>query len=157
VSENGIKIITTNRKARHEYHIHDTLEAGLVLTGTEIKSIRAGHVSIQEAYVTHRNGEMWLVGMHIAPYEPADRENHDVLRPRKLLMHAREIARWADDVQQKGFTIVPLRIYLRRGRAKVEIALVRGKKLYDKRQTLAKKDSQRRMDRALSDHRKGRR
>jgi SsrA-binding protein len=157
VSEDGIKVITRNRKARHEYHIHDTLEAGLVLTGTEIKSIRAGHVSIQEAYVNYHGGEMWLLGMHIAPYDPADKENHDVLRPRKLLMHAREINRWADSLQQKGFTIVPLQLYLRRGRAKVEIALARGKKLYDKRQALARKESQRRMDRALSDHRKGRR
>jgi SsrA-binding protein len=155
VSENGIKVIATNRKARHEYHIHDTLEAGLVLTGTEIKSIRAGQVSIQEAYVTYHEGEMWLLGMHIAPYEPADRENHEVRRPRKLLMHARQIARWGDRTQQKGFTIVPLRLYLRRGRAKVEIALARGKKLYDKRQSLARKESERRMDRALSDHRKG--
>ena len=157
MSEDGIKVITTNRKARHEYHIHDTLEAGLVLTGTEIKSIRAGHVSIQEAYVTYHEGEMWLLGMHIAPYDPADRENHEVRRPRKLLLHAREIDRWADRSQQKGFTIIPLRVYIKRGRAKVEIALARGKKLYDKRQALARKDSERRIDRALSDHRKGRR
>ncbi len=153
--EEGIKVISTNRKARHDYHIEDTLEAGLVLTGTEIKSIRAGHVSLREAYVTPHEDEMWVINMHIAPYEPAHRENHEPRRPRKLLMHRREIDRWTDRAQQRGYTIVPLRLYLRRGRAKLEIGLARGKKLYDKRQAIAKRESQRRIDRALRDHEKG--
>ncbi|HEC21813.1 MAG TPA: SsrA-binding protein SmpB [Chloroflexi bacterium] len=152
-----IKVIATNRKARHEYHIHDTLEAGLVLTGTEIKSIRAGHVSIQEAFVIHRDGEMWVINMYIAPYDPAHHANHEPRRPRKLLMHKHEIARWADRAQQRGYTIIPLRLYLRRGRAKLEIALARGKKLHDKRAALAERDAQRRISQALSERRKGRR
>lgn len=156
MSEEKIKVIATNRKARYEYLVEDTLEAGLVLVGTEIKSIRAGQVSLQEAYVSHINGEMWVLGMHIAPYQPAHLDNHEPRRPRKLLMHRREINRWADRVQQKGYTIVPLRLYLRHGRAKLEIALVKGKKLYDKRQAIAKRESKRRIDRALSEHRKGR-
>ena len=155
MGEEKIKVIATNRKARFEYIIEDTLEVGLVLVGTEIKSIRAGQVSLQEAYVTHIDGEMWLLGMYIAPYQPAHLENHEPRRPRKLLMHRREINKWADRSQQKGYTIVPLRLYLRRGRAKMEIALVKGKKLYDKRQSIAKRESKRRIDRALSEHRKG--
>lgn len=157
MSKDHIKVIATNRKARHNYFIEDTLEAGLVLTGTEIKSIRAGHVSLQEAYVTYRDGEMWVMSMHIAPYDPAHRENHDPLRPRKLLMHKREILRWYDNVRQKGYTIIPLQLYLRRGRAKLEIGLAKGKRQYDKRQTLAKKDAQRRIDRALGEQKRGRR
>ncbi|MBN1312491.1 MAG: SsrA-binding protein SmpB [Anaerolineae bacterium] len=157
MSEENVKVIVTNRKARHEYHIEDTLEAGIVLTGTEIKSIRAGRASLQEAYVTVQDEEMWILGMHIATYNPAHRENHDPVRPRKLLMHDYEIKRWADRAQQRGYTIVPLRLYLRRGRAKLEIALAKGKKLYDKRETLAKRDAQRRIDRELSKHQSGRR
>lgn len=156
MSEDNVKVIVTNRKARHEYHIEDTLEAGLVLTGTEIKSIRAGRASLQEAYVAVQNEEMWLLGMHVSTYDPAHRQNHEPLRPRKLLMHAHEIARWIDRVQQRGYTIVPLRLYLKRGRAKVEIGLGKGKKLYDKRDALAKRDTQRRIDRDLSDHQRGR-
>lgn len=152
--EEHVKVVTTNRRARHEYHIEETLEAGLVLTGTEIKSIRAGHVSIQEAYVAHRDGEMWVLNMHIAQYDPAHRDNHDPLRARKLLMNRREIGRWADAAQQKGYTIVPLRLYLRRGRAKLEIGLARGKKLYDKRQAIAERDSERRIRRVLKDNRR---
>lgn len=156
MKEDGIKVIATNRKARHNYHINNTLEAGIVLTGTEIKSIRAGRISLQEAYVAHRDGEMWVLGMHIAAYEPASRENHNPVRPRKLLMHRREINRWADAVQQKGHTIIPLRLYLKRGRAKLEIGLAKGKRQYDKRQDIAKRDAQRRIDRALSDRKRGR-
>lgn len=157
MAEESVKVVATNRKARHEYHIEDTLEVGLVLRGTEIKSIRAGRVSLQEAFVTHQEGEMWVLNMHISPYDPAHRQNHEPLRPRKLLMHRREIRRWSELAQQRGYTIVPLRLYLRRGRAKLEIALARGKKLYDKRETLARRDDQRRIERALSDHRRGRR
>ncbi len=156
MKEDGIKVVATNRKARHDYHIGDKLEVGLVLTGTEIKSIRAGRTSLQEAYVTHRDGEMWVIGMHIAAYEPASRENHNPTRPRKLLMHRREINRWTDSVQQKGHTIIPLRLYLKRGRAKLEIGLAKGKRQYDKRQDIAKRDAQRRIDRALSDRRRQR-
>lgn len=152
MAEDNVKIITRNRKARHEYHIEETLEAGLVLTGTEIKSIRAGHVSIQEAFVQERNGEMWVINMHIAQYDPAHRENHDPLRPRKLLMHRREIENWAADAQQKGYTIIPLELYLRRGRAKLRIGLAKGKKLYDKRRDIAERDAERRVRRELSRH-----
>jgi SsrA-binding protein len=156
MDEESIKVIATNRKARHEYHIEDTLEAGLVLTGTEIKSIRARNVSLQEAFVTYRDGEMWVLNMHIAPYDPAHQANHEPRRARKLLMHRREISRWADRVQQRGYTIIPLRLYLRRGRAKLEIGLGRGKKLYDKREAIAKRDADRRIDRALRERQRKR-
>jgi SsrA-binding protein len=150
-----VRNVTTNRKARHEYHIEETLEAGMVLTGTEIKSIRAGHASIQEAYVVERGGELWVIGMHISPYDPAHRENHDPTRPRKLLMHRREINNWADAVQRRGYTIVPLRLYLRDGYAKLEIGMAKGKKLYDKRQDIAARDAERRMERAVGRRRRG--
>lgn len=156
-AQEGIKVIATNRKAHHEYHIEDSLEVGLVLAGPEIKSIRAGNVSLQESYVVCDNGEMWVLNLYIAPYDPAHRQNHESRRPRKLLMHRREIAKWSDRVQQKGYTIVPLRLYLRKSRAKLEIGLAKGKKLYDKRQTLARKDAQRGIDRALADRQRGRR
>lgn len=155
MAQDNVKVIARNRKARHEYHIEDTLEAGLVLTGSEIKSIRAGHVSIQEAFVQPRDGEMWVINMHIAQYDPAHRENHDPLRPRKLLMHRREIDSWAADAQAKGYTIVPLELYLKRGRAKLLIGLARGKKLYDKRQDIAERDAERRMRREISRRTRG--
>jgi SsrA-binding protein len=150
-----VKIIATNRKARHEYFIEETLEAGIVLTGTEIKSIRAGHVSIQEAYVTERQGELWVLNMHISQYDPAHRDNHDPLRPRKLLMHRREIDRWSADVQRKGYTIVVLRVYLSRGRAKIEIGLAKGKRQHDKRQTIAAREADRKIRRTLREQSKG--
>nr|MBN1228457.1 SsrA-binding protein SmpB [Anaerolineae bacterium] len=152
--ESNIKIITTNRKARHNYHIEDTLEAGLVLTGTEIKSVREHRVSIQEAYVTRINDELWVQNMHIAAYDPA-RENHDPLRPRKLLMKRHEINRWGDRVQQKGYTIVPLQLYLKKGYAKLEIGLAKGKRQYDKREAIAKREAERRIRRTLRDQSKG--
>ncbi|HFD40007.1 MAG TPA: SsrA-binding protein SmpB [Anaerolineae bacterium] len=147
----SIKVIATNRKARHQYQFYDTYEAGLVLRGSEIKSIRAGRVSLQEGFVIFEGGEAWLVNVHIAPYDPASRQNHDPRRRRKLLLHRREIDRLAGRVQEKGFTVVPTKLYLKGGRAKVEIALVRGKKQYDKRQTLAKRDSKRRIERAIKE------
>jgi len=147
----GIKIIATNRKARHQYQFHDTFEAGLVLLGTEIKSIRAGQVSLQEGFVTFEGGEAWLVNVHIAPYDPASRQNHDPRRRRKLLLHRREIERLQSQAQEKGYTVVPTQLYLKDGRAKVEIALARGKKLYDKRQDIAKRDSKRQVERALKE------
>jgi SsrA-binding protein len=151
MSDEKIKIIATNRKARHEYIIEDTLEAGLVLLGTEIKSIRAGRANIQEAYITYRDGEMWVLGMHISAYDPAHRMNHDPLRPRKLLLHRREIARWVARSQQRGYTMIPLQLYLRRGRAKLEIALAKGKKIYDKRESIAERETKRRIEREMSE------
>jgi SsrA-binding protein len=147
----GIKVIATNRKARYQYHFHDTFEAGLVLQGSEIKSIRAGRVSLQEGFVGFEDGEAWLVNVHIAPYDPASRENHEPRRRRKLLLHRREIDRLRGRAQEKGYTVVPTRLYLKDGRAKVEIALARGKQQYDKRQTIAKRDSQRDVDRAIKE------
>lgn len=143
------KVIATNRKARHEYHIFDQYEAGLVLRGSEIKSIRAGQISIKEAYVQVNEDEAWLIDAHIAPYDQASIYNHEPRRPRKLLLHKRQIRDLYDDVRQKGVTIIPLRVYLRDGLAKVEIAVAKGKKLYDKRQTIAKRDAQREIERQL--------
>ena len=147
----GIKVIATNRKARHEYHFHDTYEAGLVLMGSEIKSIRAGRVSLQEGFVLFEGGEAWLVNVHIAQYDPASQQSHAPRRRRKLLLHRREIDRLRGRVQEKGYTVIPTKLYLKDGRAKVEIALARGKRQYDKRQTLAKRDSKRRIERALKE------
>jgi len=147
----GIKVIATNRKARYQYHFHDTYEAGLALKGSEIKSIRAGRVSLQEGFVLFEGGEAWLVNVHIAQYDPASRQNHEPRRRRKLLLHRREIDRLQGRAQEKGYTIVPTKLYLKDGRAKVEIALAKGKKLYDKRQTIAKRDSKRQVERALKE------
>ncbi|GAP18124.1 SsrA-binding protein SmpB [Levilinea saccharolytica] len=143
----GIKVIATNRKANFEYFLLEHFEAGISLQGSEIKSIRAGQVSLSEAYVRADSENVWLVGAHIAPYDPASRYNHDPVRDRRLLMHKREIRKLWDTVRQKGVTIVPVRIYLKDGRAKLEIALAKGKKLYDKRQDLAKKDMDREIER----------
>jgi len=145
----GEKTVTLNRKAGHDYHILRTLEAGLSLLGTEIKSVRSGHVSIREAYVRPHDGEMWLVGAHIAHYPPAGRANHDPTRSRRLLLHRREIGDLQREVQATGVTLVPLRIYLKDGRAKLEIALARGKKSYDKREAIAKREIERQMQRAV--------
>ena len=145
----GIKIIAKNKRATFDYILIDTFEAGLVLTGTEIKSVRANQVSLQRSYVQQRNGELWLVEAHIAPYVHGNIQNHDPVRPRKLLLHSREIGKIIDQVQQKNLTIVPTKLYLKNGRAKVEIALAQGKKKHDKRQDIAKKDDQRRVERAL--------
>jgi len=135
-----VKIVARNRKARFEYHILETFEAGLVLKGSEIKSIRAGQVSLQEAYV-HTNGkEAWLVGAHIAPYEQAGSFNHAPDRDRKLLLHQREIHELWDEVRIKGMTIIPIKMYLKEGRAKVEIGLAKGKRQYDKRESIKKRD-----------------
>lgn len=143
----GIKIIATNRRAKHEYFILDRFEAGLVLRGSEVKSIRAGQVSIAEAYVRTDGNEAWLVDAHIAPYEQASIYNHEPRRPRKLLLHRKEIDELWDAVRKKGVTIIPTKVYLKDGLAKVEIAIARGKKLYDKREAIAKKDLQRELER----------
>lgn len=141
--------LVTNRKARHEYFIEDTLEAGLVLKGTEVKSIRQGSANIQDAYISFRKEEAFIENMHISPYEQGNIFNEDPLRRRKLLLHKREIRKLHDEVQRQGVTIIPLRLYLSRGNVKVEIAVARGKKLYDKRDSIAERDSKRRIDRAM--------
>lgn len=145
----GVKVISLNRKAYHDYHIGDSLEAGLALTGTEIKSIRAGKVNIRDAYARPEAGELWLVGAHIAQYEAGGRDSHLPTRPRKLLLHRRQLQQLLRQVQQEGYTLVPVKLYLRRGLAKVELALARGKKTYDKRQALARRDAEQKMRRAI--------
>ena len=148
--QSGPRTVATNRKARHEYFIEDTFEAGIALTGTEIKSIRAGQVSLQEGFVMVRDGEAILMNVHIAHYEQGNQFNHDEKRPRKLLLHKREINRLYAQATQRNWTIVPLRVYITgRGLAKVEIALVRGKQLHDKRQTIAQRDSDREIRRMV--------
>lgn len=145
----GEKTITVNRKVRHDYHILRTVEAGLSLLGTEIKSIREGRASIREAYVRPDEREMWLVGAHVAHYAPAASTNHEPTRRRRLLLHKRQIRELTRAVQSEGVTIVPLRLYLKAGRAKLEIAVARGKKRYDKRAAIAKRDAERQMERAV--------
>jgi len=141
------KVVATNRKAKHEYFLLETYEAGLVLKGSEIKSIRAGQISLAQAYVSRDGREIWLVNAHIAPYSEASRFNHDPLRQRKLLLHRSEIRKLFEKVKQKGATIIPLRVYLKDGLAKIEIALAKGKKHYDKRAEIAERDAQREIDR----------
>ncbi len=138
-----VKVVATNRKARFEYFLLEKFEAGLALQGSEIKSIRAGQMSLAEAYVQVEAGQAWLIDAHIAPYIQASRYNHNPLRPRRLLLHKKEIRQLFNHVRQKGMTIVPTRVYLKGGRAKIEIALARGKKLHDKRQAIAKRDAER--------------
>jgi SsrA-binding protein len=144
-----LKVVSTNRKARHEYLILDTFEAGLVLQGSEIKSIRAGQISLAQAYVSIEGQDAWLINAHIAPYDQASYFNHDPLRPRKLLLHRAEIRKMWENVRQKGTTIIPLRVYIKGGLAKIEIAIARGKKLYDKRADIAKRDVERDLERQL--------
>ena len=145
----GTKLIAQNRKARHDYLIEDTYEAGLKLLGTEVKSCRDGKVTLTDAYATVRDGEAWLLQAHIAPYTHGNRENHDPGRPRKLLLHRNEIEKLNAAISQGGRTLVPLRVYFKHGLAKVEIAVARGKRDYDKRQTESKRDAQRQMQREL--------
>jgi SsrA-binding protein len=149
MKDSGIKVVATNRKARFDYFLEDELEAGIELKGTEIKSVRAGQVSLKEAYVQTDGKQAWLMGAHIAPYEAASHYNHDPIRPRRLLLHKRQIVRLYDKVRQGGLTIIPLRMYLKSGRAKIEIALAKGKKKYDKRQKIAERDADRRIAREL--------
>lgn len=140
----GEKILAANRKARFEYFILETYEAGVALQGTEIKSVRSGKISISESYVEIRDGkEAWLLNAHISPYDPASRYNHNPVRPRRLLLNKKEIRDLWNDVRLKGVTIIPTKVYLSHGLAKVEIGVAKGKKLYDKRQEIAKKDAQR--------------
>jgi SsrA-binding protein len=153
----GESTIALNRKARHEFTIEDTFEAGLVLTGTEIKSIRAGHVSLQEAYARIERGEAWLVGAHIAPFAGGNRLNHEAKRSRKLLLHRDEIDELLGKTKSKGLTIVPLRLFIDgRGHAKLEIGLGRGKQLHDRRREIAERDARRDLDRVMADSARGR-
>jgi len=144
-----IKVVATNRKAKHEYFLEEIFEAGISLKGSEIKSIRAGHISIKEAYVRVDDREAWLMDAHISAYAEANRFNHAPLRARQLLLHKKEIKKLRSSVQKKGLTIIPTKVYLKNGRAKVEIALARGKKLHDKRQALKKKQTDRDMKREM--------
>ena len=146
----GRKIIATNRKAKHDYFLEDRFEAGIALKGPEIKSIRAGRISLREAYVQVDGEEAWLVNAHIAPYDPASKMNHDPRRRRKLLLHKRQIHKLFDQVTQKGYTIIPTSLYLSSGIAKIEIALAKGKRKYDKRREIAKRDAEREMARSTS-------
>ena len=145
----SIRPICTNRKARHEYEIQETIEAGLALLGSEVKSLRAGGAHLNDAYVQFRDGEAYLVSAHIAPYRHANRQNHEPLRERKLLMHAREIGRLQSKVAERGLTLIPLRMYFAGARAKVELGLARGKKLHDKRADIRKREADRDMERAI--------
>ena len=147
--EQGVKVIARNRRARHDYHIEDTVEAGLVLTGTEVKSLRAGRASLTEAFAQISGDELWLHGLHIPEYAQGTWTNHDPRRTRKLLLHRKEIDRLASQVAERGFTIVPLSLYFSGGKAKVELALARGKRTYVKRHDLARRDAAREVDRAL--------
>ncbi len=146
---NDIKIITVNRRARHDYHIEETIEAGIALKGTEVKSLRQGKVNIRDSFARVENGEVFLHGMHISPYEQGNRFNHDPLRIRKLLLHKREIRRLIGKTQQDGYTLIPTRLYFVNGICKVELAVAKGKKLYDKRESAAKRDATRRARQAI--------
>lgn len=149
--QDSIKVIAKNKRATFDFELLETFEAGLALTGTEIKSIREHQVNLRLSYVQNRKGELWLVDAHISPYVHGNRDNHDPVRPRKLLLHRREINKIITQMMQKSLTLVPTRLYLKNGRAKIEIALARGKQKQDKRQDIAKRDDQRRMDRALQE------
>jgi len=145
----GEKLISDNRRARHDYHLLDRFEAGVVLSGTEVKSLREGKTSLQQAYADVREGEAWLVGVHIPEYTQGNRANHDPDRPRKLLLHRREIDRLYGQVREKGVTVVPTRLYFKDGRVKVELALAKGKELHDKRRDIAARDAKRQIEREL--------
>lgn len=152
MSSNDIKVIARNRRASHDYHLEKTFEAGVVLRGSEIKSIRANRINLQEGFVQEREGELWLMSVHISPYEQAGVYGYvDPIRPRKLLLHKKEIAQIVSRMRERGYTVVPTMVYLRRGRAKIEIALAKGKRQYDKRDDLAKRDSERQIRQALKE------
>src|ERR1700757_3761287 len=152
--EESIKVIARNKRAFHQYNVFDRLECGIALTGTEVKSLREGSASLEDAYAKIDGGEVWLLGSDIPEYAMGNRMNHKPKRPRKLLLHRREIIKFAGKASERGFTLVPLRLYFRRGRAKVELAVAHGKQLHDKRQDLKKADAQREMRRAMSQRRK---
>jgi len=145
----GSSVITLNRKAYHDYHIQESFEAGIVLKGSEIKSIRAGKVNLSDAYAKPENGELWLYNSHIASYDAASYNTHEPIRPRKLLLHRKEIDILAGKVMQKSLTLVPLKLYIKHGVAKVELGVAKGKKVYDKREAIARRDAEREIERAL--------
>ena len=153
MAPNNVKIITTNRKAYHDYQILETLEAGIVLTGTEVKSLRLGKCNLKDSYARIRNGEVWLVGMHISPYENAGYASHEPFRERKLLLHKNEIKRLWRKVQEKGITLIPLKVYFKRGMAKIELGVATGKKKYDKREEIARRDQEREIKRLEKQYR----
>ena len=153
-TKSSIKIVAENRKARHDYHIHETYEAGIALTGTEVKSLRAGKANLKDSYAHVENGEMMISQMHISPYEQGNIFNHDPMRKRKLLMHKKEILKLFGKTREKGYSLVPLKLYFTRGKAKLQIALATGKKNYDKRQDIAARDAKRDMERAMRDRQK---
>lgn len=145
----GEKLVVQNRRARHDYQVLDTFEAGIELRGTEVKSLRAGQMTLKDSYADVQQGELFLVGAHINPYEQGNIYNHDPERPRKLLMHKHEIERLSSQVAEKGLTLIPLRVYFKNGRAKVELGLCRGKQTHDKRATIRDKDAKREIERAM--------
>jgi SsrA-binding protein len=145
----GEKVVATNRKARHDYHIGERFEAGIALQGTEVKSVREGKLNLQDAYCSIEHGDVTLLNCHISPYRHGTDTNHEPLRPRRLLLHRREINKLRKAVDQKGFTVIPLRVYFKRGLAKVEIGVARGKRQFDKRTDISDRDSKRRLDRVL--------
>ena len=145
----AIKTVATNRKAYHNYHVQDSIEAGIALTGTEIKSIRAGRVSLRDAYVRPEAGELWLLNAHIARYEPGSYLSHEPTRRRKLLLHRKQIDNLTSQIQEKGITLVPLKLYIKNSIAKVEVALAKGKKLYDKRESITRRETEREIGRIM--------
>jgi SsrA-binding protein len=149
--ERGIKPVASNRKAYHDYFIEETVEAGIALVGTEVKSLRGGRITLRDSYAEFRSGELYLVGVHISPYEQGNVWNHDPMRVRKLLLHRREIERLEARVNERGYSVVPTKVYFKDGRAKIELGLARGKKLYDKRADMAERDARRDMERSLKE------
>lgn len=148
--ETGDRVVATNRKAHHDYFVDEVVEAGVVLTGTEIKSVRAGRISLRDGYAKVEDGEIWLQNTHISSYEQGNRYNHDPDRPRKLLLHRAQIRQLQRKTLEKGFTLVPLRVYLKEGLAKVELALARGRKSYDKREAVAEREADREIEREMA-------
>ncbi len=151
----AIKIATENRKARHDYFIHETYEAGMELVGTEVKSLRAGKANLRDSFAQIKNGEMFIIHMHISPYDEGNRFNHEPLRTRRLLLHKKEIVKLFSQTREKGYTLVPLKVYFKNGRAKLELALASGKHTYDKRRDLAEKAAKRDVERALKERQHG--
>lgn len=149
--EDGKKIILSNRKARHEYAVLDHIEAGIVLKGTEVKSLREGKVNFLDAFIAIRKGEAWLLNMHISPYSHGNRENHDPTRQRKLLLHSNELLKLTQKIKEKGYTLIPLSLYFKKSLVKVELGLCKGKNVHDKRRTMEKKQADRDMERAMRD------
>ena len=153
--QQGVKVIAQNRKAFHDYFVEERLECGLALFGTEVKSVRQGKINLKESWAQVRNGEVWAEGMHISPYEQGNIYNRDPLRPKKLLLHRAEIRKLSAQVDRQGYTLVPLEIYLKDGRVKLQLGLCKGKQIHDKRDSMARRDSEREIRRALRDRQRG--